>query len=286
MFANCWLDVDQHAFYRALIIESGEKISMKLKWIVLPLFCVLGQSTLAFADDQQVSEADSKERVAVVFDDPRDPFEALNRVIWDINYEVIDKNIYRPVAHGYNDHVPLPVKSGINNFVRNFEEPSSMVNNALQGKWKWAANAGGRFTLNSTIGILGVVDVADMMGLPRKRDEFNEVLGYYGVPNGPYFMMPFLGPYVTRELASDWVDGLYFPLSDFTMWQSALKWGLKSLHSRAAAIDQERLLDNALDPYIFVKDAYFQHMDYKVFDGDVPLEQEDDLLDEYMLELE
>lgn len=71
------------------------------------------------------------------------------------------------------------------------------------------------------------------------------------------------------------------------MWQSVLKWGLKSLHARASAIDQERLVDNALDPYAFVKDAYIQHMDYKVYDGNVPQKQEDDeLLDQYMQELE
>ncbi len=113
------------------------------------------------------------------------------------------------------------------------------------------------------------------------------MLGYYGVPNGPYFMAPFLGPYVTREIASDWVDGLYFPLSEFTFWQSAIKWGLKGLHRRAETIDQERLVDNALDPYTFVKEAYLQYVDYKVYDGDIPVTQDDDeLLDEYMQELD
>jgi phospholipid-binding lipoprotein MlaA len=183
--------------------------------------------------------------------------------------------------------VPNPIRTGVINFVYNLEEPSSLVNNTLQGKWGWAANAGGRFTVNTTIGLLGVIDVAEMMGMPRKQDDFNEVLGYYGVPNGPYFMAPFYGPFVTREIASDWVDSLYFPLSELTFWQSVLKWGLKGLHSRAEAIDQERLLDNALDPYAFAKDAYLQHMDYKVYDGDMPSNQEnDELLDEFLDELE
>jgi phospholipid-binding lipoprotein MlaA len=107
--------------------------------------------------------------------------------------------------------VPDPVKTGLDNFVQNLDEPHSLVNNTLQGKWHWALNAGGRFVVNTTVGILGLIDVADMMGMPRKQDDFNEVLGYYGVPNGPYFMAPFAGPYVTREIATDWVDGLYFP---------------------------------------------------------------------------
>ncbi|RTR35978.1 VacJ family lipoprotein [Shewanella canadensis] len=243
----------------------------------------IDSDVIASEDDAEVTTAE----VTVTYIDPRDPIEGFNRAMWDFNYQFLDRYFYRPVAHGYKDYVPRPVKTGINNFVTNLDEPSTLVNNTLQGKWGWAANAGGRFTINSTMGLLGVIDVADMMGLPRKQDEFNEVLGYYGVPNGPYFMAPFLGPYVTREVASFWVDGLYFPLSEITVWQSLLKWGLENLDKRAVAIDQERLVDNALDPYTFVKEAYFQHMDYKVYDGDVPVDlDEDELLDEFMQELD
>ncbi|ABZ76043.1 VacJ family lipoprotein [Shewanella halifaxensis HAW-EB4] len=256
---------------------------MKFKWIVFSL-AIFGMPSIEAAED---STTDDAKQITVTYNDPRDPIEGFNRVMWDFNYLFMDRYFYRPVAHGYHDYIPHPVKSGINNFVLNLEEPSSLVNNTLQGKWGWAANAGGRFTVNSTLGLLGVIDVAEMMGMTRKQDDFSEVLGYYGVPNGPYFMAPFIGPYVTREIASDWVDELYFPLSELTFWQSALKWGLKSLHTRAAAIDQERLVDNALDPYTFVKDAYFQHIDYQVYDGDIPQSDDnDELLDEYMQELE
>ncbi|GIU43419.1 ABC transporter [Shewanella colwelliana] len=260
---------------------------MKCKWITLSLLVIVASIKVQAAEQSEQGAKDSAETVVITYNDPRDPIEGFNRAMWDFNYQFMDRYLYRPVAHTYNDYLPRPVKTGVNNFVHNFEEPSSMVNNALQGKWMWAVNAGGRFTINTTLGLLGVVDVADMMGMPRKQDEFNEVLGYYGVPNGPYFMAPFLGPYVTRELASDWVDGLYFPLSELTMWQSLVKWGLKNLHKRSSAIDQERLVDNALDPYTFVKEAYLQHIDYKVYDGDVPNTTDDDeLLDEYMKELD
>lgn len=202
---------------------------MKLKWMGLSL----GLMLLPKVQSAEVSLSDTIQqetpaKVQITYDDPRDPFEGFNRAMWDFNYLYLDRYLYRPVAHGYNDYIPTPAKTGINNFVQNLEEPSSLVNNVLQGKWGWAANAGGRFTINSTVGLLGVIDVADMMGMSRKQDEFNEVLGYYGVPNGPYFMAPFAGPYVVRELASDWVDGLYFPLSELTMWQSIVKWGLKT----------------------------------------------------------
>lgn len=259
----------------------------KYQGILLSFSLVATHGVTAEQQTGELEQIDPAPSVTMTYQDPRDPFEGFNRAMWDFNYLYFDKYLFRPVAHGYNDYVPLSVKSGVDNFVRNFEEPSAMVNNALQGKWGWSANAGGRFVINSTIGIVGVIDVAKMMGLSRKHDDFSEVLGYYGVPNGPYFMAPFLGPYVTREFTTDWIDSLYFPLSEFTLWQSALKWALKGLHSRASAIDQERLLDNALDPYTFAKEAYLQHVDYNVYDGNIPQIQEDDaLLDAYMDELE
>ncbi|MGI2259737.1 MlaA family lipoprotein [Shewanella sp. GXUN23E] len=257
---------------------------MKYQSVFMVLCAALSFEVLP-AQEQQ--NADGQSDIKVVYDDPRDPLEGFNRAMWDLNYDYLDRYIYKPVAHTYKDYVPNPVKLGLINFVYNLEEPSSLINNSLQGKWGWAANAGGRFVVNTTLGLAGFIDVANMMGMERKQDDFNEVLGYYGVPNGPYIMAPVVGPYVTREIASDWVDDLYFPLSELTFIQSALKWGIKSLHARADAIDQERLIDNSLDPYTFVKNAYFQHMDYKVYDGNVPVTQDnDELLDEYLDELD
>ncbi|MBV7314819.1 VacJ family lipoprotein [Shewanella sp. NIFS-20-20] len=239
------------------------------------------------ADEPVSNETKAPMTATVTYNDPRDPFESFNRSMWHFNYQILDQYLYRPVSHGYKEHVPSPVKTGISNFVHNLEEPASLVNNTLQGKFGWAANAGGRFIVNSTIGLLGLIDVADMMGMPRKQDSFNEVLGFYGVPDGPYLMVPVLGPYSTRKITTDWVDDLYFPLSELTLIQSAMKWGLKNLDARAQAIDQERLVDNALDPYTFVKDAYFQHMSYRVYDGNVQKNQDDDeLLNEYLQELD
>lgn len=259
------------------------KINIKHS-LVLVSVCL---GTMSFNALSQ-TQANTKLVAEVTYNDPRDPFEKFNRTMWEFNYQYIDRYLFRPVAHGYKDYVPNPMKNGINNLVRNLDEPSSMINNALQGKWLWAANAGGRFIVNSTIGLVGLVDVADMMGMERKQDDFSEVLAYYGAPNGPYVMAPVFGPHTSLELASDWVDGLYFPLTEFTMVQSIVKWGLKNLHSRAEAIDQERLLDNSLDSYSFTKDAFYQHLDYKIYDGNVPVVQDenDELLDEYLDELE
>ncbi|WP_298768963.1 VacJ family lipoprotein [uncultured Shewanella sp.] len=258
---------------------------MTFKWIAL----TVGFSLTAFSPSilAEESKADESKDVTVTYNDPRDPIEGFNRAMWDFNYLYLDKYIYRPIVHSYQDYIPRPVRTGIYNVVLNLDEPSSVVNNTLQGKWMWAANAAGRFTVNSTLGIFGVFDVADKMGMPRKQDTLSEVMGYYGVPDGPYFMAPFLGPYITREIAFDWVDSLYFPMTEFTLWQKFLKWGIEGISKRTAVIDQERLVDNALDPYTFVKDAYFQYVDYKVYDGDVPQKANDDaLLDDYMQELD
>ncbi|GLP94948.1 MlaA family lipoprotein [Paraferrimonas sedimenticola] len=219
--------------------------------------------------------------------DPRDPFENFNRAMWDLNYNYLDRYLYRPVARGYRDYVPDPVQTGIYNVVLNLEEPQSVVNNILQGKPKYAVNAAGRFVVNSTVGILGVIDVAGYVGMERKLDDFSEVMGYYGVPDGPYFMLPVVGPYVAREIAFDWVDGTYWPLSELNFWASAAKWGLKNLHKRAKALEQDGLIDNAIDPYLFVRDAYFQHVAFKVYDGEPPIDDDDDeLLDDYLDELD
>jgi Surface lipoprotein len=121
---------------------------MKLKWLgVLLGFALLPKVYGAEATVPETTPKDTASAVKITYDDPRDPFEGFNRAMWDFNYLYLDRYIYRPVAHGYNDYLPLPAKTGINNFVQNLEEPSSLVNNALQGKWGWAANAGGRFTV-------------------------------------------------------------------------------------------------------------------------------------------
>ncbi|WP_163935765.1 VacJ family lipoprotein [Paraferrimonas sp. SM1919] len=215
-----------------------------------------------------------------------DPFEGFNRAMWDFNYLYLDKYLLRPAATGYANYVPAPIQSGLYNITLNLEEPSSVVNNLLQWKPEYAANATGRFLINSTFGILGIFDVAGQIGLERKQDQFSEVLGYWGVPDGPYIMMPVLGPYVTRE-ATDFVDGLYFPLSEMTLWVSAAKWGIKNLHKRAMALEQDQLIDGALDPYLFVRESYLQHVNYSVLDGQLPQVNEDDeALEDFMDELD
>ncbi|WP_067656984.1 MlaA family lipoprotein [Ferrimonas marina] len=251
------------------------------RWTIL-LVSVLWPLTV-LAD----GESDEALGITVEYKDPRDPLEPINRAIWDFNYG-LDRYVLRPVIHTYVDVVPEPGQKGVENFIRNLDEPFSAVNNLLQLKPEWAANATARFLINSTVGVAGLMDIASDMGLPRKQDEFGEVLGYWGVPDGPYLMLPVLGPSSLREEAGDFVDRLYFPYSLMNFWQLSARWALDGLATRSKLIDQEALLDNSLDPYAFTKEAYFQYIEFQLYDGNPPLPEEDDeaWLDDYLDDLD
>lgn len=194
-----------------------------------------------------------------------DPLEPVNRLIWDFNYNILDAYIYRPVTERYVDWVPVGGRKAINDFTLNFEEPSTMVNNFIQLDFKHSLQAFFRFTVNSTFGLLGFLDVAEKMGVERRRETFSNVLGRWSVPNGPYLMLPVVGPRSTRKLIGNVVDGLYFPVSYLSFWQNAGLWGLDGLDKRESLLGQEPLLEQSLDPYIFVKEAYIQYEAFKFY---------------------
>ena len=202
-----------------------------------------------------------------------DPFEDVNRAIWDFNYDVLDAYILRPVAVGYEAVMPQFARTGLLNAANNLEEPSSAVNNLLQGKGKGAAKSTGRFLINSTVGLLGLIDVASHMGLEVNNEEFGEVLGKWGVNTGPYIMLPAMGPTDTRNFAGDLVDSAYFPLDDLTLWIKALRISIKAVEGRISLMAQEQMLNDSLDPYLFVREAYFQRSQFKLYDGNVPKPQ-------------
>jgi phospholipid-binding lipoprotein MlaA len=153
----------------------------------------------------------------------------------------------------------------------NLNEPSSIINNVLQLKFTEAAKGMGRFVLNSTIGLLGFYDPARDFGWSTEQEEFGEVLGSYGIGDGPYLVIPGLGPSSVREEVGDYVDGLYWPLVVIDFWPNILRLGIIGLEKRASIRDQEQLLLESADPYEFIKNAYFQNMNYRVHDGNPPI---------------
>jgi len=223
-----------------------------------------------------------------------DPFEPVNRVIWDFNYNALDAYIYRPVTETYVDWIPLGGRDAINNFVLNLDEPSTIVNNLIQLEFTHAANALVRFTVNSTFGLLGFFDLAGYEGVKRRRESFSNVLGRWSVPNGPYLMVPVIGPRSTRKLVGNIVDSLYFPSTYLTFWQSTALWGLDGIEVRASLLGQEALLEQSLDSYQFTKEAYIQYEAFKFYSKNEDMnlfieqksEHQEQDLDEFMDEID
>jgi len=214
-----------------------------------------------------------------------DPLEAINRPIWTFNWDYLDKYVAKPASKAYVKYTPTMLRSGLYNIAKNLEEPSTVINDLLQLKFTDAAQSTGRFVLNSTVGLLGFFDPASDFGWLRKNEEFGEVLGVYGVSDGAYIMLPALGPSSVRDLTGVYVDQLYWPMAIIDFWPNVLRLTIKGLEKRAQLGDQESLIDESLDSYTFVKNAYFQNMRYKVYDGNPPVEentQEDDDLESFM----
>ena len=212
-------------------------------------------------------------------EDINDPFEDINRVTFEFN-ESLDRNILKPVAQTYSK-APMPIKKGVTNFFNNLEEVETTVNQVLQGKPKLALNDLTRFVINSTLGLGGFIDVATKMGLTRHEEDFDQTLALWGVPSGPYIMLPALGPSSLRDTLSRPFSS--FLSVTFHMTESdvniALK-GIDALETRERLLEIESLIYG--DRYDFVKDSYIQYLNYEVKDGvnveDEFLEEMDDFL--------
>ena len=207
-------------------------------------------------------------------EDINDPFEDINRVTFELN-ESLDRNFLKPVAQTYSK-TPKPIKKGITNFFNNLEEVETSINQVLQGKPKFALNDLTRFVINSTIGLGGFIDVATKMGLERHEEDFDQTLALWGIPSGPYIMLPALGPSSLR-------DTLSRPFSSFlsvtfhmteTDVNIALK-GIDALETRERLLEIESLIYG--DRYDFVKDSYIQYLNYEIKDG---VDVEDEFLEE------
>lgn len=237
-------------------------------------------SSLAFLVLSGCATHQGANEQAETYHDPKDPFESVNRDMWDFNYDVLDAYILRPTAVVYSEYMPQFARTGLLNVALNLEEPTNSVNNLLQGKLDGTFVSLGRFLLNSTVGLLGAFDVATEIGLNRQDEEFGEVLGKWGVGTGPYLMIPALGPNDPRSGVGDYVDSAYGPLDSLNIYFTILRSGIKVLEARAALIQQEQQLEDSADRYSFVKNAYFQNLEYKVKDGQVEQTQEEQALDD------
>lgn len=202
---------------------------------------------------------------------PKDPLEPFNREVSKIN-EDFDKGILRPVAELYADYMPTPVQRAVENFFSNVSDVYSAVNNLLQGKPTRAAEDSMRVAMNSVLGLGGLIDIATPAGLPKYKEDFGQTLGVWGVPPGPYLVLPLFGPSSVRDTGGMLVDRQFDPsayLYPVSLRNSLV--GVRIVAGRAQLLGASNLLEQAaLDKYSFLRDSYLQRRQYLVYDGNPP----------------
>ena len=208
--------------------------------------------------------------------DPRDPLEPLNRGIYQFNVDV-DRALLKPVATAYVDVAPAPVRTGVNNFFGNLRDGWSAVNGVLQLRPREATENGMRFAINSTFGLVGLLDIASEMGLERTTLDFGMTLGRWGVPDGPYLMLPLLGPSTLRDTAALPVDGQGNVVGQVGHIPTRNELtALRVVDQRAGLLRAgDMLQEAALDPYSFLRDSYLQRRHSQM--GVTPPEERYDL---------
>jgi phospholipid-binding lipoprotein MlaA len=197
-----------------------------------------------------------------------DPLEPINRPIFAVN-DVFDRYALRPVARVYDFLMPAPAQRGVNNFFANLYDVTNALNSALQWRWGGAFESGGRVLLNSTFGIVGLFDVATPMGLERHTTDFGHTLALWGVPSGPYVVLPLLGPRTVRSGTAILVDTFALsvpPYLDDRSIRNTL-WLTELVHIRSQFLESDALVTG--DRYIFFRDAYLQNRAALVNDGEV-----------------
>ena len=201
----------------------------------------------------------------------RDPFESFNRTVYGFN-DAVDGAVLKPVATAYKEVTPSWVRKGVRNFFNNLQDVWSVVNTGLQGRGVEMGDNLGRVMLNTSFGLLGLIDIASEANIERHTADFGLTLGRWGVSPGPYMVLPILGPYTLREVGAlpvDWNADLVFQLGD-----QATVTGLtvlKLVDVRSSYLGAGDVVEGAaLDKYSFTRDAYLQRQRNKQYDGDPP----------------
>lgn len=213
---------------------------------------------------------------ATTSDGPNDPLEGFNRAMFSLN-EGIDKAVLRPVAVGYSKVTPQPVQTGVTNFFSNIEDVFIGFNNLIQGKPAAALSDGMRFLFNSTLGLLGVMDVASGFGFEKHDEDFGQSFGRWGVGEGPYLVLPFFGPRTTRDAGGLVLDVHVDPVGnvDHVATRNTLLV-TRVVSDRAELLPADRIIEEAaLDKYSYIRDAYLQRRRNLVHDGTPPSRTED-----------
>lgn len=205
-----------------------------------------------------------------------DPFEGYNRVMHSFN-DTVDKTVLKPVAQGYDAIMPAPASKAINNFFSNLDDITVIINDVLQFKFMQAFEDTSRFGINSTIGVLGLMDFATDFGFKKNNEDFGQTLGAWGIDTGPYLVLPFIGPSDIRDTVGLVGDYYTDPIT-YVKGPDARNPFIATniVDSRAALLKAEKVLDEAaIDEYVYIRDAYLQRRLNLVHDGNPPEEEFD-----------
>jgi|ETNmetMinimDraft_8_1059916.scaffolds.fasta_scaffold07466_1 phospholipid-binding lipoprotein MlaA len=228
---------------------------MKILPIIFLLYCTINTSVLA---------------------EEYDPFEDINRVTHGFN-DVFDDYIFEPVAASYMDNVPDFAQGRVSDFFDNLRDVKTLANQLLQFKIIGGVETFGRIVVNTSVGLGGLFDVASSLNLDSKNEDFGQTLAFWGIPQGPYIVLPFLGPSTLRDGVGIIVDSG----SDAEMINKLSGIGfvstnaLKAIDKRVELFPVSRLLENYDDSYTFMRSSYIQSRQYDIFDGNPPITDDD-----------
>jgi len=202
--------------------------------------------------------------------DPGDPYEPTNRKIYNFN-DSLDRNIMQPIAKGYVNITPKPARTGLTNFFANTGYLNTIINDVLQGKPGQFLNDSGRFVVNSTIGLGGLFDPAKEMGLNSHDEDLGQTFGVWGAGEGAYLMLPFAGPSSYRDVPGNVAEIFTNPLTYLAPVVTFPTTFVRVVNNRANLLEATNIRDQAaLDPYTFVREAYRQQREFKIYDGNPP----------------
>ena len=237
-----------------------------MKFKLLPIIFILvfftSLNSYGAASDQVNTEPGDFE-TSQVEDEIYDPIEPINRAIFSFN-NAADKVILEPIAKGYKK-LPTPIQSGINNFLSNLRAPLVVVNQILQGQGENAVQSTGRFLINSTVGIFGLFDVAERMGIDEKEEDFGQTLATWGVGDGFYIVLPIFGPSNVRDTAGMILTYTTDPINAYAVregeaWLLPLRTATNAIDQRSKIIDEVNALrNNSIDYYAAVRSSYYQN---------------------------
>jgi phospholipid-binding lipoprotein MlaA len=241
------------------------RLTPRLALLIAGLLCVAGCAT-------EPSEPGARAQ----FRANHDPFEPLNRKTFALN-QSIDRALIKPIAKGYRSAVPEPARTALRHFLDNLNEPIVFANTVLQGRLRDAGTTGARFVLNSTAGIAGFRDVAVRNRLPKKIGDFGQTLWAWGVPEGPYIIVPILGPTNPRDAVGSGVDAYADPFryvaraQHFSSYVTGGRAALDGIDKRSRSIDAlDEMEKEAIDYYASFRSLFRQHRAAQLTGSDHP----------------